>query len=210
MKTINRLTLAMQLDETTSGDEVGLLAWQKILIDGVEIEPNHAVDLEALGRSLFVPGEHEIFTCGCGSAGCASIVEGVSVIHEPGVVRWRIRKPVSYRDFPGEDIGRQIDAWRAQAQYVEYVFSRDQLVREFTDGMAWLKKETPPGTDYSPYGFDRSDIERIDLQNGSQCFWWRYPGKKLYVLCDQPDWFLLEGKFVAPLNRPGFCGGRFV
>lgn len=198
MNTINRLALAMQLDETQQGDGVDLMAWQRIVIDGVEIEPDHAVDLEALGRSLFVPGEHDIFTCGCGSPECAYIVEGVSVIHEPGVIRWRMRKPVSYRDFPGEDFGKQIDAWRAQAQYVEYVFSRDQLVREFTDGLAWLRNETPPDTDYSPYGFDRPDVERIDLQKGSQCFWWRYPGKKLYVLCDQADWFLFEGKFVAP------------
>lgn len=194
---VNRMALAMQLDEMAAGDEVDLLASQKILIDGVEIEPDHAVDLEALGRSFFEPGEHGIFTCGCGSPECAYIVEGVCVTHEPGTIRWRMRRPVSYRDFPGADFGNQIDTWRAQSQFVEYVFSRDQLVRDFDDGLAWLRNETTPDTNYSPYGFDRPDVDRIDLQKGSQCLWWRYPGKKLYVLCDQEDWFLLEGKFVA-------------
>ena len=196
MNTKNRLTLAMQLDETTRGDEIDLLAWQKILIDGVEIEPDHAVNLEALGRSLYEPGEHPIFTCGCGTPECAYIVEGVCVTHEPGTIRWRMRKPVSYRDYPGEDFIERIKAWRDQAPYVEYVFSRDQLVREFDDGLAWLRNETPSNTDYSPYGFERNDVEQISSQAGSQCYWWRYPGKKLYVLCDQADWFLVEGQFV--------------
>jgi hypothetical protein len=197
MNTINRLALAMQLDETQQGDDVDLLAWQRIVIDGVEIDPDHAVDLVALGRSLFVPGEHDIFTCGCGSPACAYIVEGVRVIHEPGLIRWQMRRPVSYRDFEGNEFCEQIEVWRQRAPYVEYLFRRDQMVREFEDGMAWLRNETPRETDYSPYGFHRSDLERIDLEQGSQCLWWRDPGKKLYVLCDQDDWFLFEGRFLT-------------
>jgi hypothetical protein len=47
MNMISKLALFMQLDETTRGDDVDLLAWQRIVIDDVDIEPDHAVDLEA-------------------------------------------------------------------------------------------------------------------------------------------------------------------
>ena len=159
MNMFNRFTLAMQLDKSQDGDEVDLLAWQMVLIDDVEIEPAHAVDLEALARSLYEPGEHNIFTCGCGDAGCACIVEGVCVVHELGIVRWRMRSPVSYREFQGEDFCEQIELWMNQAPYVEYAFLRDQMIREFEDGLVWLRNETPQETSYSPYGFERPDIE---------------------------------------------------
>lgn len=200
MNMINKMALSMQLDETTRGDDVDLLAWQRIVIDEVDIEPEHAVDLEALGRSLFEPGEHNVFTCGCGDAGCAYIYEGIHVIHEPGLIRWQMRRPVSFKGYAGEDFDAEFENWKLGAPYREYVFNREQMVRAYEGGMDWLRNETPPETNYSPYGFDRPDVERIDLQKGSQCLWWRYPGKKLYVLCDQDDWFMVEGTFVTALE----------
>lgn len=51
----------------------------------------HHVSLGDLARSAAESGELEIFTCSCGMAPCAGIWRGVQVVHEDGLVVWRIR-----------------------------------------------------------------------------------------------------------------------
>ena len=49
------------------------------------------ISAEALMASTWLNDEFYIFTCECGSPECAGIKSGVDVVHEGGLVVWRIR-----------------------------------------------------------------------------------------------------------------------
>ena len=49
------------------------------------------ISAEALLASTFSNDEFHIFTCECGSPECAGIKSGVDVVHEDGLVVWRMR-----------------------------------------------------------------------------------------------------------------------
>ena len=61
-------------------------------IDGVVVE-GYCIDFNEIARSLASPGVYEIFTCGCGVAGCAGIFEGVRVRHEASHIAWSMTQP---------------------------------------------------------------------------------------------------------------------
>jgi hypothetical protein len=79
-----------------------VLVCQEIWIDGHHIEEQHTISLIYLLHSLFYPGEFFIFTCGCGEPYCANICYGILVRHEPGLIRWRFRRTVSYSGFKSD------------------------------------------------------------------------------------------------------------
>ena len=61
-------------------------------IDDKYVE-EYCVDYDEIAKSLKAPGIFEIFTCGCGVAGCAGIYEGVRVEHENDLIRWTFNQP---------------------------------------------------------------------------------------------------------------------
>ena len=49
----------------------------ELRVDGVRLGEGYAVVIRRLAEALTREGEHFIFTCGCGDAGCAGIFDGV-------------------------------------------------------------------------------------------------------------------------------------
>jgi len=78
--------LQLDLVEETYGTTKNMSL--KLSIDGTEPYQG-AICPGALLRSTVESGEHEIFTCGCGVAGCAGIERGVIVARNDGLVLWK-------------------------------------------------------------------------------------------------------------------------
>ena len=49
----------------------------ELRVDGVRLGEGYVLDIRRLVEALTKEGEHFIFTCGCGDAGCAGIHDGV-------------------------------------------------------------------------------------------------------------------------------------
>jgi hypothetical protein len=74
MKT-NSLTLSFRKVAATDKSSAHLVA--ELRVDGVRLGEGYVLDILRLTEALTREGEHFIFTCGCGDAGCAGIFEGV-------------------------------------------------------------------------------------------------------------------------------------
>jgi hypothetical protein len=74
MKT-NSLALSFQQVAATDKSPAFLVA--ELRVDGARLGEGYVVDIRRLAEALTSEGEHFIFTCGCGDAGCAGIFEGV-------------------------------------------------------------------------------------------------------------------------------------
>jgi hypothetical protein len=135
-------------------DEIELV-YQEIWIDGQHIEESHAVDLRQLFLSLSQAGEFFIFTCGCGIAGCASILKGVVVEHELDNVHWRFFSPVSSKNFTSKK------KWLNKAKQVEYIFDKKQMVANINAAFENIRTQITTRTAYSPYGFEREDFDNL-------------------------------------------------
>lgn len=176
--------------------------YQQIWIDGAHLDEPHAIDLNALMRSLFRPGEFFIFTCGCGNSGCANIWEGIFVRHEPGVIRWRFRRPACARGF-GTSYRDECEDWERHAQWVECAFDRDQMLSDIASALCVVREQTPPGADYSPHGFERKHLDALNPYGRfSDISWSEYTGQSLFFLADEQEKFFLDGRFLA-LNELG-------
>jgi len=49
----------------------------ELRVDGTRLGEGYVLDIRRLAEALTSEGEHFIFTCGCGDAGCVGIFEGV-------------------------------------------------------------------------------------------------------------------------------------
>lgn len=74
MKT-NSLTLYFRHVDATDKSPAHLVG--ELHVDGVRLGEEYVLDIRQLTEALTREGEHFIFTCGCGDAGCAGIFEGV-------------------------------------------------------------------------------------------------------------------------------------
>lgn len=74
MKT-NSLTLSFRQVAATEKSPAHLIG--DLRVDGARLGEGYVVDIRRLAEALTREGEHFIFTCGCGDAGCAGIFEGV-------------------------------------------------------------------------------------------------------------------------------------
>ncbi len=74
MKT-NSLTLFFRQVAATDKSPAHLIG--NLRVDGIRLGEGYVVDIRRLTEALTREGEHFIFTCGCGDAGCAGIFEGV-------------------------------------------------------------------------------------------------------------------------------------
>ena len=158
---MNRLDIDRGHETYADGESV---AFQGLLIDGHPIDAP-AVNLVELYRSLRLPGEYAIFTCGCGVPGCAYIEEMVHVTHEGNQVTWQLHMPVAYvqPDSPADlELSVLFEAWQRTAEMYTFVFDRAALENELASAAKWLLHETPAGTRFSPHGVEREDIEAIE------------------------------------------------
>lgn len=71
---------------------------------------NRTISIGALAASAIDSDEHFIFTCSCGTPGCAGIWRGVEVVHEDGLVVWRDRgvRPMRIAVFDQKEYRREI------------------------------------------------------------------------------------------------------
>lgn len=75
MKT-NILALSFRKVAATAESAAYLVG--ELRVDGARLGEEYVLDVCRLADALSQEGEHFIFTCGCGDAGCAGIFEGVS------------------------------------------------------------------------------------------------------------------------------------
>lgn len=74
MKT-NILSLSFRQVAATDKSPAHLVG--ELRVDGTRLGEWYVLDIRRLAEALASEGEHFIFTCGCGDAGCAGIHEGV-------------------------------------------------------------------------------------------------------------------------------------
>jgi hypothetical protein len=126
----------------------------EIWIDGEHLDEPHPIDIFELVRSLKVAGEYSIFTCGCGSAGCADI-EGVKVSVSKDTITWRLKRPLSKANFKSHS------DWPTQSKEYLFTFNRKQLTQEIKQEIIYADYSHPWLTEYSPTGFDRSSMSQL-------------------------------------------------
>lgn len=169
---------------------------QQIWIDGVHLDEPHVVDVRELVRSLFKPGEYYFFTCECGESGCAGIWDGFKVRHVPGKILWHFRRPVK-QPLSELDEDEEFNQWVASTTAVEYEFDREQFTLAMDRALQELKSR-PEESEYSPYGFDRKDLDKLDAYQQPSLDWREEPGRRrLYFLADEANPLFLDGQFVS-------------
>lgn len=130
-------------------------ATARIHINNEAVPTKHPVDFSQLVKSLKSPGNHYIFTCGCGSAECAGIENGVEVEHDQNVITWRFRLPQSTDGF-----GSHEERLAVSVLHIA-VFEKDQIVAEVVRALEVMKNTHDKDTEYSPEGFDRKTIFKL-------------------------------------------------
>ncbi len=131
------------------------VARPQLMIDGEPIPEKLPVDLRKVIRSVSEEGRFYLFTCGCGSAGCAGVEEGVSVTHGPGRVIWDYRLPQSTDGFGSPA------AWVIASSRHRHLFDRQQVIDALRASLLEAEVMHADGARYSPYGFERSDITEM-------------------------------------------------
>jgi len=126
-----------------------------IQINNEAIPTKHPIDFFQLVESLKASGNYYIFTCGCGSAGCAGIEDGVEVEHHNNIIEWRCRLPQSMDGFDS------YEAWLAGSELHHAVFEQDQIKAEVYRALDEMRNTHNKDTEYSPYGFERSAIIQL-------------------------------------------------
>ena len=151
---INLFELRLAQRRLNAGD--GPLAYEgeapycfpEVWIDGQFLDEPHPVCVSSVLMSMERPHRrgkhpqwHDVFTCGCGTAACANIDEGVGSVHAEHTVDWVLRRPQANVLGP-DPIGYR--AWCETAEWHHYRFNREQATRElirFLDEV-WLQVQT--------------------------------------------------------------------
>lgn len=109
-----------------------LLLDYTLQINGIEFHPAQ-IDLTSLVKSCQWSGELDIFTCSCGSPGCAGIFQGIEVEHAHDAITWRCLKPLSVN-------GDLQEIWAHGAATLEhFTFSPDQYIDAIDSGIKRIK-----------------------------------------------------------------------
>lgn len=135
---------------------------QSIYINGENLAPNNPIDLERLAKSCQLSGAHSIVTCGCGSAGCAGIEDGIRITQLDDRIVWEVPMPLSYYDLPDEE---RDDAYRGKRTYRKFAFRPDAYLAAVQDGLrkarALLFGELQP-VECSPYGMTPEHLLKLN------------------------------------------------
>ena len=95
----NRLELKLRAQNWTADGTVGTNI--DVLIDEAPLADygNYATNLLSLVPSVDYDGDFFMVVCTCGDAGCAGIVNPITVTHQSGRVDWHVPEPEPVRDF---------------------------------------------------------------------------------------------------------------
>jgi len=116
----------------------------EIWIDSEPLREPHDICLWSLAASCCQPGNFEIFTCGCGIAGCAGIEEGVTVAHTGQRIEWSLRSPQSKDGFKDEQ------EWRERSKLLHFSFDRAQYIREIQQEIVFAEFNHPKNIELGP------------------------------------------------------------
>lgn len=116
----------------------------EIWIDSEEMQEPHDICLSSLVASCYSSGEFDIFTCGCGFAGCAGIEEGIRVTHKGGRIQWSLRSPQSTRGFGSEQ------QWRAKSKLLNFSFDQAQYIQEIQQELAFGEFNYAANVEFGP------------------------------------------------------------
>ena len=133
----------------------------RILVDGAPIPEKLPVDLRTLVRSLIESGQQDIFTCGCGSAVCGGVMDGVQVHHGRDSIRWMYRLPQSTDGFGNSDGDDRYDAWLAGSTDVRHTFDRRQALWAVFEALREADQTHGRLAGYPPQGFERHHIGEL-------------------------------------------------
>ncbi len=102
-------------------------------INGIEVHPEHQLDLSNLVKSCQWSGGLDIFTCSCGQPGCAGIFQYIEVGHTRDAITWKCPKPLSVcEDTP--------DLWENGVTTFEHLtFSPDRYIAAIESGVKTIK-----------------------------------------------------------------------
>lgn len=135
--------------------------YSEIWVDGQYLDEPHFIDLPLLVQSLHVQGWHDIFTCGCGAAGCAGIVDGIQVTHDAGLVRWSFRRPLAADNL----MNPALSEWEKTAVPVVLTFDRAQMlnaIQAYLDAVRALVGEDPGRFDWPVCDLSVQRVLKID------------------------------------------------
>lgn len=69
--------LSLSFSQVAATDKSSAHLVGELRVDGARLGEGYVLDIRRLAEALTSEGEHFIFTCGCGDAGCAGIFEGI-------------------------------------------------------------------------------------------------------------------------------------
>lgn len=141
MKT-NILSLSFRRVAATDKSPAHLVG--ELRVDGELVGGRYVVDVRRLADSLTREGEHFIFTCGCGDAGCAGIHEGFRSWIEGDIVSMEGNLP------KGVACSWKISAAQAKAAVAEALRAVEPVAAAM-----WGKGGYPIG----PEGVDAEDLK---------------------------------------------------
>jgi hypothetical protein len=127
----------------------------EIWIDSEPLQEPHAICLWSLAASCYQSGNFEIYTCGCGFAGCAGIEEAVTVSHRGERIEWSLRTPQSKDGFKDEQ------DWRERSKLLHFSFDRAQYIDEIRSEIFFADFNHSKNIEYGPEGFERKSLSRI-------------------------------------------------
>jgi hypothetical protein len=132
----------------------------QILIDGDFIDERLPIDLRSLVKSAIRSGQHYIYTCSCGDAGCGGVEEGIRVGHRYGSILWEYRLPQSTDGFGDSEVSPYQD-WLKRAMRHRRIFNRRQVVDALFEALSDAEATHASDAEYGPYGFERKDITEL-------------------------------------------------
>jgi hypothetical protein len=138
-----------------------LLVEYVLEINGQAVYEEFSIDLPELAKSCQLDGEFEIFTCGCGVAGCAGIFQGIKVAHSPAEITWACPEPMAVEDESSEEFESGADNYRHfRFDPVQYFDAIDAGLR----AIKGLAVSASGPVEFPVYGITLDDVLGLDAK----------------------------------------------
>jgi hypothetical protein len=139
VEVMNTLRFHLEGDEHEDGD---YHSDAYLYADHILVNERWSIDWIALTKSVFLPRNYFILTCGCGVAACARLDEPIRVSHEGDIIGWHIIAPPPERSFE---------------------FERQQYRTAILEFLKGVKMIVPDSEDSMEYGFGYFGFVGSDL-----------------------------------------------
>lgn len=130
---INKLNFQISYKDSTWDKTTTRHIILKIMIDNIEYS-SWGYSFTSLFDSISKDGEYYIFTCSCGTPGCAGIFNGVIVIHEENHIIWKVPDPISI-DTDDENYNED-----DEVKYKTYTFDKNQYAGSIISAIEKIKE----------------------------------------------------------------------